>query len=600
MNKKTYQEISLARIQTNPLNPRKNFAGPKFEELVVSIGKVGVIEPILLRPLPDESGNYEIVAGERRFRAVSQLAKDNGGLEQKTIPALVQNMTDDEAFELMTIENLQREDLTELEEAQSFKLYLDKKGKEALPELAQRTGIDPRYIRRRITVLQLPVKVLKAWEAGKIKYGHCEQLCRLRDPKKINEYLKEIEDDIRCGEPTTVAELKRSIDHESISLKDAKFNLDAAGCPTCISNSDVQRDLFSESMEGVCCANIKCFIEKQRAWLTANWKKYAKFLKTNGFRFADEIKYNEHNDFDEWVGKPAEKCFECAGFISILGYDGKFRDKQSCTGDKKCFSAVCLAGKATAKQKKGGVKPVAGKGKAVIAGQPRVSWHGEFFREAFYEARIPGAISSLDKKNDSLKIYHLSLLALLIANHGCREYFAGKFMKGFGLDEDGSLVQKAGKRNDEASYHDIPWKDLCARLFVMKGDELNAAHREISGVAIMQRGQIGAFYGGPGITPHDVRNHVAAHIGINLAGEWRLNREYLEKKTTTEILTIINKFNMAKDKKVLAYLQETLNKKAGRFDTCKKQELIKLVLESGADLAGKVPEEILKINAEGE
>ena len=149
---KSFENVVLSTIQANPLNPRKNFEGKKFEELIASVRKVGVIEPVLLRPI--ESGKkskiqYEIIAGERRFRAMSQIASEDGGLDKNSIPSIIQAMSDDDAFDLMTIENLQREDLSELEEAESFKIYLEKKGKEALPELAERTGINPQYINRR-------------------------------------------------------------------------------------------------------------------------------------------------------------------------------------------------------------------------------------------------------------------------------------------------------------------------------------------------------------------------------------------------------------------------------------------------------------------
>jgi ParB family transcriptional regulator, chromosome partitioning protein len=197
MNERIFEDVSLYVLQPNPNNPRKNFSGHKFDELVSSIKKVGVIEPILIRPkvIEHTRAQYEIVAGERRWRASMLIDMGNDCSAAGTIPAIIQEMTDDEAFDLMTIENLQREDLTELEEAQSFKIYLDKKGKDALPELAERTGIKPSYIARRMAVLTLPDKVLKAWDAGKIKYGHCEQLVRVKDKKTILQYLEQIIDD---------------------------------------------------------------------------------------------------------------------------------------------------------------------------------------------------------------------------------------------------------------------------------------------------------------------------------------------------------------------------------------------------------------------
>lgn len=588
-NKKTYQEVDLAAIQTNPLNPRKSYAGPKYEELTASIRKVGVIEPILLRPLTDDSGKYEIVAGERRYRAACQIAKDKAGIgdeEQGTIPAVIQNMTDDDAFELMTIENLQREDLTELEEAHSFKNYLDRKGKDALPELATRTGINPRYIQRRITVLQLPAKVLKAWEAGKIKYGHCEQLCRLKDEKRVMKHFNDLFG--RDDYVETILDLKEMIDNEAAPLQKAKFNLDEAGCRTCRSNSEVQRELFNESVEGVCCFDPACFIEKQREWLSENWKKYGKNFGTNGFRFGDGIEYNKYEVFDiTFSGAPGEKCKECAGFVSLLFHDGKAKNKQACIGDKKCFNAVIAAGK-VAKNKKKAAKSGAGKGDAAAgdetAGQPRVSWHGEFFREEFYKTTIPERIGKLTNEFQPEKILRFSLLSLLIANSKLKERFAVRWMKDkFHLDDEGTLLNQ---EDEDCSPWEIKFKDIWERLSTMKGDDLLEAHRDAAGEAILQRVQ----------TPPAIRHYVALHLGIDLKSEWRLHKEYLEKKTITEILTLLNKLGIAKDKKALTYLAETLNKKPGRFDTCKKQELIAVILESGVDLAGKVPEEILKVD----
>mgnify|MGYP001359603937 FL=1 len=157
-NARSFMEIPLNIVVVSGNNPRKNF--DNLGEMIASVRTKGVIEPILVRPLhtdPPTGGleiyGYEIVAGERRWRAAVAVAKENGGIENYRIPAMVQEMSDDEAFDVMTIENLQREDLTELEEARGFQIYLDRKGIDSLPDLAERTGIDVRYIRRRIAVL---------------------------------------------------------------------------------------------------------------------------------------------------------------------------------------------------------------------------------------------------------------------------------------------------------------------------------------------------------------------------------------------------------------------------------------------------------------
>jgi hypothetical protein len=119
----------------------------------------------------------------------------------------------------------------------------------------------------------------------------------------------------------------------------------------------------------------------------------------------------------------------------------------------------------------------------------------------------------------------------------------------------------------------------------MTADEVSQAHRDLAREIIMQAGIVTA----------DERHWAAAFLDIDLAKEWRLTQEYLDKKTTKEILDMIVRFAIDKDEKAQKFLYETLGKKRGKFDSCKKGELVSLILESGIDLAGKVPAEILKV-----
>jgi hypothetical protein len=97
-----------------------------------------------------------------------------------------------------------------------------------------------------------------------------------------------------------------------------------------------------------------------------------------------------------------------------------------------------------------------------------------------------------------------------------------------------------------------------------------------------------------------MRHFVAMHLGIDLAKEWRITKDYLDKKTTKECLDLIDRLRIATDEKALTYLHETLNKKRGKFNTCKKAELVSLIMESGVDLSGRVPAEILNAAKEME
>jgi hypothetical protein len=98
----------------------------------------------------------------------------------------------------------------------------------------------------------------------------------------------------------------------------------------------------------------------------------------------------------------------------------------------------------------------------------------------------------------------------------------------------------------------------------------------------------------PGYGPNG-RHAIAQHFGIDLSKEWRITEDYLKAKTIKEILVFGKKLGFWQDKKAQAYLYEKLGKKRGAFESCKKTDLIKVILKSGMDLAGKVPEEILRV-----
>jgi ParB family chromosome partitioning protein len=571
MNERTFQEINLNQLKPNPLNPRKNFSGSKFDDLVESIRTKGVIEPILVRPLSGKKSTktpFEIIAGERRFRASCEVAKSNGGMENHQIPAIVQAMTDDEAFDVMTIENLQREDLTELEEAQSFKAYINRHGDEALQSLAERCGLNPSYIKRRIHVLRLSKKVLTAWEEGIIKYGHCEQLARLQDEKSILDQFKRVLDQARSwngevGDVMSVSQLRREINNRTIKLNDAKFDIEKEGCSTCANNTEFQKGMFDDlsGLEKASCLNPECFKQKQRSWLEAHWKKYAKSCHTNGFRFEGELNYSQHHDFESWVGSPTEKCFECDKFISIIEVNGKFRQKQSCIGKEECFTGTCRSSKAKSKSDKRNQSA----GSDPDHGGPRVSWHGDYFRENFYHERIPVVLSELEAGH--IFILRSALFSILKSNDDYRKE----------LGRERNLIGEASWNN--LSLEDT-WKQVCGMDETVLMQEIKKASIAI----VLQSSYM-----------FSMLHMVADHVGIDLQKEWRINKEYLQKKTMSEMMDMGKKLGIFEEKKALAYLEETLLKKSGKFNTCSKKELISVFLDSGVDLSGRVPEEILNI-----
>jgi len=559
---RTFQEVRLTEIRINPLNPRKNFSGPKYDELLASVRSKGVIVPLLLRPLSDNAIGkvYEIIAGERRFRAACEAAKESGSIENARIPAIVQEMTDDDAYDCMTVENLQREDLTPLEEARAFKLYLDRKGPDALQELAERTGINPCYIRRRTAILTLPEKILKSWEDGDIAHGHLEQLVRVSDRKEQTEFY-----DMAIRQDWSVKILKERIESRTPKLACALFLKDVAGCPTCPKNTDVQRNLFGEDVATkALCLDPDCYRQHQECWIDANWPKFksSRKLETNGARFREATRWDEHHNIYRDV---QEKCRTCEHFLSIITLDGKVDDKISCLGPKKCHETIYNPKSSAAR-------------KAADPNAPHVPWHGRFFREKHYEALIPALETHLP--DDDPRILRVILLTMLEgADSEILKTFARKY------DEPKNIPKETWHQYETASAWRVIEQFDAAKL--MRVLRETAVHVLLDGLNITSQ----EYH--RGATSPLMRHLVACHLGADLQKDWRMNEDYLDKKTTKEIHAIAAQFDFFKDDKAKAYLYEKLGKKRDRFDLCKKAELVKVILESGIDLAGKVPAEIL-------
>ena len=551
MQSKTYKEIPLSKISSNPNNPRKNFSGPAFAELVESIRQKGIIEPIIVRPKPGKNSDYEVVAGDRRLRAACLVSRNQN--VQSKIPAIIRELTDEEAFDFMIIENLQREDLTPFEEAQSFKQYYEKKGKGAIPELATRIGKSASYIRRKIAVLSLPADILKAWEEEEISFSHLEQLRRLKGKEDLKDAF-EYATGGRFGRGTaSKRQLKEHIDDMAPILEAALFNLEKEGCKTCGQNSNVQRELWDiEGMEGVFCLDKNCFKQKQNNFLQANWKqsKYRKRHGTSGFRFREDVNWDEFNSF-EYGPRPIKKCKECDKFLTLIDVDGKIETGQVCFGDEACFKTVRRA--------KGDMERRKEIEEKKESGAPRVAWHGEFFREEFLSKALPERYRLFGHAD--IKMARMALFAFVKLDHVILSFMARtiKFKE----------------------YHND--KKLFERIARMELDEIQELTQKCALEVIMRHWPVTC----------EGRLATATHLGINLAKEFAVTKDYLEKKTIREMLEFGKKSDIFREVKVREYLIKTLKKKPGRFDTCKKTELIDVFLKSGVNLVGKVPAEIL-------
>ena len=168
------RNIDVDRIQPNPEQPRLVFDEATLEELAASIREHGVLQPILVRPLED--GEFQLIAGERRWRA-SKAA----GLG--TIPALVEEIDDDTALEISIIENLQREDLTPLDEAAMYDRMVREHGY-SVRRLAQKLGKDKGYLENRMRLADAPEEIRELVSLRKDTLSHAYELMKVEDPKK--------------------------------------------------------------------------------------------------------------------------------------------------------------------------------------------------------------------------------------------------------------------------------------------------------------------------------------------------------------------------------------------------------------------------------
>lgn len=176
------KEITINQLRPNPYQPRKHFQEEAIQELKESILEYGIIQPIIVRK---SIKGYEIVAGERRFRAAKE-----ANLE--TVPAVIRGLTDQQMMELALLENLQREDLTPMEEASAYQMLMDEL-KLTQDQLAKRLGKSRPHIANHIRLLSLPEDIQQMISNGTLSMGHGRTLLGLKDKTKISTVIKQIE-----------------------------------------------------------------------------------------------------------------------------------------------------------------------------------------------------------------------------------------------------------------------------------------------------------------------------------------------------------------------------------------------------------------------
>lgn len=544
------QVIPTSQLVLNSYNARRFKPNAAFTELVDSVRKKGVLTPILARPL--DSGKFEVVAGERRTRAAQIVSEETGN--DLGIPSMIKELTDEEAWECMGIENLIREDLTPFEQSQTFKDYLDKHegNPEALTEVSYRTGISPAVIQSRVALLSLPKPVVDSWGKGEISLGHVEELTRIEDEKAILVAYTAI-----IKEKLTVAALKDYIKKLSPDLNLAFFP--KTQCDTCLSNTATQCSLFPDS-DGSKCLNPVCFEAKQTEFITSNWErsKLRANHKTNGFKYQHAVSASQRRAISS--DTPAERCLECPEFVSIITLVGKAVKgfEKCCVGAQDCYSDLYNQKKKAGAAKDNAEPIKEGKGASGAAhaakgdkkAGAKESKHkddlnknrSQTHREAFYKEAIPAAISKVDPTGETA--LRLAMAAIMI------------------LDHDFHSASSLAKEPIESLQRKLIEK---AEKVIMSAAPSSASSRD----------------------------EVATHIlGIDLSLEWKLNEAYLKDLTKIETVKLGEDLDLWNLPEIAAKKTEKYKKKG--LMSLKNGELSELILKSGADLKGRVPREILE------
>ena len=176
------REIPLELIDTNPFQTRSTVNEEQLAELAASIVANGVVQPILVRP--QASGRFQLIAGERRWRA-SHLAG------KKTIPAILRQVSDEQAMEITIVENLQRADLNPMEQARAFE-RLSREFHMTQEQMAQRTGKDRATVSNFLRLLRLPTSVQTRVESGQLSFGHARTLLAFEHAEEMEKAAQRI------------------------------------------------------------------------------------------------------------------------------------------------------------------------------------------------------------------------------------------------------------------------------------------------------------------------------------------------------------------------------------------------------------------------
>lgn len=528
----TLKEIELGSLVLSKTNPRHVTDKVKDQELTESVKSNGVITPIKVRPV---NNHFEVILGSRRFAAAKAC-----GL--KTIPAVVEKLTDEQAMEQQVIENLQRDDLNPIDEARGFSEMIIK-FKWTQKDLCTRVGKSEKYVSNAIRMLHLPEEIKKAINDGTITPGHAAVLLRLEGETDQKKLFRAI-----ISNKLSVRSAENELEFLGVDLEYAPF--DKADCKKCSFNGEKQLELLDKEtdLKGR-CLNKPCFVIKVNAHIQklkeALEKKGRKVMKLSEFQKQLGIK----NDYNETKSKDLENHRREKSFNKI------YNDK--CRKCDKCISVI--VGSAT-------------------------NTNDELIRERCID---PACFDKLNKtKTDDLRNQDMQKREVESAIDNARQEAYQKVIIG----KVSTRIKKAIAL--EAILENISYESGYEKIIPKS---INVHYVELRKIYEMGEKKIDELIGALSEKKAELKddgdmNFIIKTLGLKLEKELVITREYLEVHNTEQLVKIAKEIGLVDFYKNLGTPAEVMKKMAGT----PKKELVELFFHKSFDLKGRVPKEMLK------
>lgn len=534
-------------------NPRVHFDPIEMAQLTESVRNNGVIQPILVRVV---DGKYQIIAGERRYRAASAAHGDD-----YQIPVMVIECTDEEADVLASVENIQRADMSAIEEAcAAAKIVGDVQGDRA--EAARLLSWSPQKLDARLGLMNCSESVRDALRTRIIKLGHAELLATLAKPQQ-DKLLPVI-----ISEKKTVDEIKKTIEQVAAKLAVAIF--DKADCNGCPHNSELQASMFEEAISDGCCTNQTCYKQKTEAQLVS----IAGSLKDE-YPVIRIIRAGDNSTLTKLVAggssgvgeDQALACRSCKDFGAAVsglpqGLGSVYKDQ--------CFNTGCnanmVAARIKADQAEAAAKAVESKGEK--ADGASTTKNGT---EKPAEPVKPTKVNESDRvKSYREKVWRLAMKTEIVRNPDLSiRYLLALCINGNGGKIDSSALSTAfSKFTDQKKGSDV---GAIAEQVGAMDEKCTARMMTLLAASAMEQ-----------LDVHQLQR-LAKHHKLDLRTHWKLDKDFLDLLTKSEIEVVAKSIKL--DKKFGEGFKKLL--------TEKKDDLIKKLLTvEGFDYSATIPQVI--------